>query len=88
VAQSVAEAREVARYIGLLRPWVNIVMNCGGDVESTVRALARAVVAYLVEHPSTTVTEVYLLAYTDAELATCRKVFAENGRLSELTHTG
>jgi hypothetical protein len=52
-----------------------------------VRALVGALVACLVEHPSTAVTEVYLLAYTDAELTACRKVFAENDRLSELTHT-
>jgi hypothetical protein len=52
-----------------------------------VRALVGAVVAYLVEHPSTAVTAVYLVAYTDAELTACRKVVAENDRLSELTQT-
>lgn len=47
-----------------------------GDVEITVRAPVGAIVAYLVEHPGTAITEVYLLAYTDEELTACRKVFA------------
>jgi hypothetical protein len=65
--QQVAHSRKVAR-CGAVAAVGGHRHGTGADVESTVRALVGALVACLVEHPSTAVTKVYLLAYTDAEL--------------------
>ncbi|MBB5857539.1 macro domain-containing protein [Amycolatopsis umgeniensis] len=45
----------------------------GGDPADTARALVGAVVDYFTATPASAITAVYLLAYTDIDLAACRK---------------
>jgi O-acetyl-ADP-ribose deacetylase (regulator of RNase III) len=56
----------------------------GGDVETTVRTLVHAVIDYLTANPASPIRVVYFLAYTDDELAVCRRVFRETRRLKPL----
>lgn len=46
----------------------------GAPVEPTVRTMVHAVLGHLSGEPAPRVRDVYLLAYTDAELAACEKV--------------
>ncbi|GAB3735101.1 hypothetical protein GCM10027598_61000 [Amycolatopsis oliviviridis] len=45
----------------------------GGDPMSTARALVGATLDYFAATPASAITAVYLLAYTDVDLAACRK---------------
>lgn len=51
----------------------------GGDPKQTALALAGAALNYLAAHPNTSVTSVYILAYTDLELAACRAAYKRLG---------
>lgn len=53
----------------------------GGELEPTINAMVNAAADYFTAHPATRVGTVFLLAYTDAELTTCRRVLAGNARV-------
>lgn len=54
----------------------------GGELEATVSALVGAAVDYFSSVRPTRITTVYFLAYTDAELAACEKLFNGSSRLA------
>ncbi|HWF82616.1 MAG TPA: helix-turn-helix transcriptional regulator [Streptosporangiaceae bacterium] len=58
----------------------------GGGLEATVGALAGAAIDYFSSVSRTRLTTVYFLAYTDAELAVCEKLFNANRRLARVAH--
>jgi hypothetical protein len=53
----------------------------GGDLRSTIASMAGAAIDHLAGTPSSPVSVVYLLAYTDLELAACVRVLATHPRL-------
>jgi O-acetyl-ADP-ribose deacetylase (regulator of RNase III) len=53
----------------------------GAGIEPTVKAMVGGIVECLNAEPPGHIDTVYLLAYTDAELAVCRQVLAESDRV-------
>jgi hypothetical protein len=52
-----------------------------GDLGRTVEALLGAVLGYFRNSPDSGISVVYMLAYTDVELAACRRAFSAHPRL-------
>lgn len=58
----------------------------GGDLPSTVGAMAGAAIDHFSSTPSTMITTVYFLAYTDVELEVCEEYFSASRRLRPVSH--
>lgn len=56
----------------------------GGELEPTIAMMLGAVVDHFRTVPTTCVSIVYLLAYTDRELEACARIFAASGALTAL----
>jgi O-acetyl-ADP-ribose deacetylase (regulator of RNase III) len=55
--------------------------EAGAEIEPTVRSMLAAILAHLGDNSPQRIETVYLLAYTDAELAVCEKAFDECDRI-------
>jgi O-acetyl-ADP-ribose deacetylase (regulator of RNase III) len=53
----------------------------GGELEPTISSMLGAAVDYFTTTPASAVSTMYLLAYTDVELAACEAIFAASRRL-------
>lgn len=57
----------------------------GGTLEASAQMLVNAAINYFEQYPSSKVDEVSFLAYTDVDLAICRKTLMESDRVKEVT---